>query len=334
MRRCFKQVQKIMENNNTVCKLYPEDDAKCWTLKYVTVVSSIVSIVGASLALAVIVYFRLFKDFTQRMVINLCVASMLLGASMLMSQFEDDVTTLCVFQGAAITFSVWACLLWTMCILTNIYTRVIFEYKWTNREVIASLFCWVLSAVMASLPFIGNDVYAPTEIWCWIKNDTGWRFGIWYTWHILSVFIFAIIMVHVVWVLYKKQDEHTVQDPHQIEALKQDIQTLRRYPIVYTVFSIMAIICRITNILQGLSFPMLILFSLTAPLLGSGVAIAFVIDRTTLGLFNKEAIRKAFQKWTRKEELQIKAYNVDNVNKAYVSEDNPDNDDQSTSGNV
>ncbi|KAL4225854.1 hypothetical protein ACF0H5_013843 [Mactra antiquata] len=308
-----------MADNNTECKLYPGENEKCLTLKYVTVTSSIISALGAVMALIVIVYFRLFKDFTQKMVINLCIASLFLAISYLTSQFEDDVTTFCVFQGAAVTFSIWACLLWTMCILANMYTRVIFEYKWKHKEKVASFVCWFLPALMATLPFIGEEVYAPTEIWCWIKNDSGWRFGIWYTWHMLSVFIFIFAIIHIIWKLRKRQHRHSTNDPREIDSLNEDIRTMSKYPVVYTLVSIVAIVCRITNITRGSSFPMLILLGLTLPLLGSAVAFVFVIDKRTLKLLNRKEIRKAFQKWT-SEEATVQVYSVtdSNVNEAPV----------------
>lgn len=308
-----------MFENKSECHLFPREESKCVALKYAKNISAAMSFTATLLMLVMILYFRQFKDFTQRMVINLCVASLFLGASFLVTTFEDSANPLCQFQGAGITFSVWACLLWTMGIVVALYLRVVYEYDLKQKEVLLTVVFWMIPVIIMAAPFLGSEVYAPTEVWCWIKNNVWWRFGIWYTWHIVSIFVFMFAMFRIVWTLHKKKRSHSTRDLSEQEQLSDDIKTLRRYPFAYTVVSIVAISSRTGNIFDYNSFALLIMFSILAPFLGSAVAFVFVIDKATIRLISRQEIRKAFEQWT-STKPEVKEYQI---NKSFNDDEAP-----------
>ena len=292
------------------CELFDGDDVKCTTLVYVKVTFSALSIFGSLLTIGILVLFQKYKEFTQRMIGNLSLSSLLLGISYLLDNFEKEATPLCVFQGALMTFCVWSIMTWNVCIVANLYRRVLSGIDWRQREIIMTISCWITPLVIASLPFIGG-VYGPAGAWCWIINDVRWRFSIWYIWAILSVILFFLITVHIVYTLFraKNQLQRSGTGVLQVQALHADIRILRMYPVVYFLVHIFPIIGRVQDALHGYSFGVLLLQTVAGPLDGAAVALVYVLDRKTMHLLTKKGIREAIGKW-RKKKTQIREYQV------------------------
>ncbi|XP_045166198.2 cyclic AMP receptor-like protein A [Mercenaria mercenaria] len=289
------------------CRLYPGEDVKCLTLKYSKLSSSMLSIAGSLLTLGIVVLFKKYKEFTQRMIANLSLASMLVGISYLLDEFEEHASPLCMLQGALMTFSIWSNMMWIVCIIANLYRRVIVGVDWRRKEILITVTCWTIPLIMMSLPFVG-DMYGPAGVWCWIKNDVAWRFGIWYIWNILSIVVFFFVMVHIVYTLLKAVNEQRSDlGVLRVQTLHADIRILRMYPVVYFVVNIFPIIGRIQDALYGYSFEVLLLQTLFGPLHGAAIALVFVLDRKTAKLLNVKDLRKAVGNW-RKSKTQIQEY--------------------------
>lgn len=289
------------------CTLFPGEDDKCVVLKYCKLVSSTLSIAGSLFTIAIVIFFKKYKAFTQRMIANLSMASMLVGIGYIIDEFEDEATIFCKFQAALLTYSLWCILLWIVCILANLYRRIITGLDWRRKEIVITTMCWTIPLVFMTIPFVG-DAYGPAGLWCWIMNSVGWRFGIWYIWDMLSIVVFFGVMIHVVYVLLKiTRSKRSSNGVLHLQTLHEDIRILRLYPVVYFIVHLFPIIHRIEDAMHGYSFATMLLHTLTGPFVGAAVAIVFVLDKNTTKLLNRKGIRKAIQNW-KKPKTEINVY--------------------------
>lgn len=296
-------------NNTGVngCFLFNGEETKCLTLKYGKMFSSMLSIIGSLLTIVIIVLFKKYREFTQRMIANLSLGSLLVGVSYLLGEFEEQATPLCKAQGALMTFSVWAILCWIVCIIANLYRRAISGLDWNRKERFIVVFCWTVPAIVMTLPFIG-DAYGPAGAWCWVKNDVAWRFGLWYIWDISFVFAFFVVMFHIVYKMLKKEREsRSVNGVLDIQTLHADIRMLRMYPVVYFIVHLFSVIGRIQDAVHRYTFGVLLLQTLTGPLYGAAITFVFVFDGKTRSVLNKKDIKEAILHW-RNSRAEVKEY--------------------------
>ena len=295
-------------NEDIECVLFDGDTTKCEVVQNLKRVSASLSIIGSLFMLGLIVLFKKYREPSQRMIAHLSTASIFLGVSYLI---EDDIvseaTLQCKFQGASLTLFIWACFLWIMCMLFNLYFQLLFEFDFRKYEVAVTLVCWILPVMISAVPFIG-DVYAPAGAWCWIENDFEWRFGIWYIWRILFVIVFVLVMVHIFWKLHKSKGiRHS--STHEMTSFEKDVQVLRIYPIVYFILNLFPIINRMHNAIASdgengkHNFVLLLLQSFTDPLFGVTIAVIYAFDNRTRQLFNRKSISRAFHGWFQKESV-------------------------------
>ena len=299
-------------NEDIECVLFDGDTTKCEVVQNLKRVSASLSIIGSLFMLGLIVLFKKYREPSQRMIAHLSTASIFLGVSYLI---EDDIvseaTLQCKFQGASLTLFIWACFLWIMCMLFNLYFQLLFEFDFRKYEVAVTLVCWVLPVMISAVPFIG-DVYAPAGAWCWIENNFEWRFGIWYIWRILFVIVFVLVMVHISWKLHKSKGiRHS--STYSMTSFEKDVHSLRIYPIVYFILNLFPIINRVHNAIVSddengkYNFVLLILHSFIGPLFGVTISVVYAFDSRTRQNLNRRSIYKAFHGWFQKKSV-VKEY--------------------------
>lgn len=307
-----------MENKTTsvpvnfyMCPLFQDDSSKCEILVIVKRVSASLSLVGALFTLLLISLFKKYREPSQRMIAHLSLAAFLYSISYMVDDIHDHVTWKCRFQGAFITMLVCVCFLWIMCILFNLYFMMLFQFDFRKYEIIVTLICWLLPFLLACLPFT-DDAYGPSGAWCWIENDFGWRFGLWYIWRILFVVVFVVVMVHIHYKLYiLSRNRH--DSPMALSCFESDTKTLRVYPIVYFVLNIFPILNRMHQAVHGnrdhtnYNFILLLFQTIADPAFGGTIAVLYTLDSRTRQLLKPKSLLSAFQNWSQKGS-QIKEY--------------------------
>lgn len=291
---------------------------QCQWLKRCKTIAASLSIIGCLLTIFIIWLYKKYTEFSQRMIIHLCIATLLRAIVYLLVDITLEATIICKIQGALFQFSSWVILLWILSIIFNLLWRVICLKFLEKYEVHTSLVCWGLPIVIAAVPF-ADDAYAPAGAWCWYKNSFGWMFGTWYVWSMMS---FVFMFVSIIVITYKL----CASSPDVVgtfgagynrtkESIREAVQTLRLYPIAYFLAILFPTIHRIQNVIAGShkgSFVLVLLHSLTECIFGAVITLVFVMDRRTRQVLNWKSFwealkKKKFQSEARIHELTLKS---------------------------
>ena len=291
-----------MSEVSSACYMFPDSATQCTALVVCLNVSSTLSVVGSVLTLGIIVLFRKYRDFSQRLIANLSVSALLHAISLFVTNMNESATVVCVFQGALLAFAVSASCNWVVVIMLNIYWIVVYKTSLEHKERTILIVCWTLPFVFMGVPFLGDDVYGPAGVWCWMRNKWQWRFGAWYILRILSVIVFIIVTVRLINYIRKLSlSSRNVTDGGAINTARRDINTLRLYPVAYMLLSIFSIVNRIQNAAHGSQsneehiFPLILLQTIVGPLFGAVLALVFLFDHRTRKLLRWKEFKKACQ---------------------------------------
>ena len=315
-----------MAEKENSCIIFPDHPDYCDWLLSCKRIAGCLSVVGCLFTVFIIWLFHKYTEFSQRMIIHLSIGTLIQAVIYLMVDIVSEATPLCIIQGALMQFVAWVILLWILAIILNLLMHVIGSRTLEKHEKIVSVFCWFVPVLISALPFIDN-AYAPAGAWCWLKNTWGWRFGSWYIWSISScVFIF----ISIVFITYKlRTNSESVVGTTDSGftrghlSIRDAVRTLRVYPIAYFLVILFPTINRIQNVLHGSHghdayiFELLLLHSLTDPLDGAVITLAFVMDRRTRHFLNWKAIREA---WKRKFESKEQIHEFKLRSKLSVSD--------------
>ena len=306
------------------CNLFPDNPDFCLTLVLTKRVAISMAMFGSLVTLVIIVFFKKYKEFSQRLIANLSLASFMLAAAGWITDINKSPTTVCVIQGAIIMYSVVAICLWIMTIMVNLYKLVVYNSSFQSSEKVLTFGCWFVPVIFAGIPFAGNDVYGPAGAWCWFVNKWEWIFGAWYFWRILSVIAIFVLTLRIIFLLRKAARTGRTEESN-FHALKEDILTLRVYPVAYFILNIIQIIDRSYQSIHGqhsqrFVFPLTLMHCIIGFSYGTALCLIFVLDKRTLSLLTIENIRKTFtQKWMKSK--TIFEYPVHGVSNTVTAEE-------------
>ena len=294
------------------CRVFSGETWKCETAVSVKRIACSLSITGCLFTIFIIVVFKKYKETSQRMIANLSAAALMVAISALLEDIVYAVDTLCKLQGALLTMLWWNCCLWSMAIALNLYFKLVFHVDISKYEKSLTAFCWAFPLLPTGAACIG-DVWAPAGVWCWMKNDWRWRFGDWGIYRITSILIFIFIMIHMTIVMYRMRGRRLSFTNIQ-NSIKEDIRTLRIYPIIYVLVNTPPIVTRIQNAIIGIEqeghvFPLLLIHAICDPSFGAVIALVYVLDRRTRQMLTLTHCREAVQKMSLSSSV-IKEYSL------------------------
>lgn len=284
------------------CSIFPNDPHKCDVIVGVKAAMASISLIASVFMIFVILLFKKYKSFPQRLVLYLSVASLMKSISYIESD-SHSTGHWCNFQALWMTWFNWSCLLWVCCITFNLGLLAIKLKKADGLkiELIYHFICWIIPLILACIP-LASSQYGPAGPWCWIL-DSDWRFGIWYVplYFIIFLLFFAYSMIMVV----VRKRTHVYEggyDPDVEQSkilMKEDIKPLIGYPLVYLAISIFPLINRIQNAVNHQPiFALWVLHVLSSPLHGAVNAIVFGMDRETMKRLTPTQIKLAFKSHT------------------------------------
>ena len=140
--------------------------------------------------------------------------------------------------------------------------------------------------------------YGPAGVWCWIEDDQGLRFGLWYGELFAAILglLAANFYIHSTIVRRTKQWQGTFNPAIEAEKefFKEMVQPIRLYPLVYLALSIVPAVNRIQNALDPDDpiFALYLVHALCTPLLGFANAVVFA--RASGEQFGVNALRRAW----------------------------------------
>lgn len=266
-----------------------------------TIVAAITSSLGfvSSLAcffvIGIIVLYKKYLFFTQRLILYLAIAALLNSLS-LMLQIVTRFTPngFCIFSAFLTQLASWSELVAVVCIIVNILA-VAFQRQTEKLEGLYLLLIFVLPVTFNWIPFI-KDGYGKSGAWCWIRpyKDDCSRFGygiilqalLWYV--PLYIVLTTMIVFYVIIVVKLKWDSGCWKAPYSHDAKRRkeqimnEVKPLFWFPIVYFVNSIFLLTIRLQ--VATSSEPTLavwIIAALTYPLQGGFMAVIFTLDPQT-----------------------------------------------------
>lgn len=251
-----------------------EDDSRCQTLTIIRVLFGTSSFVLSLFMIFVIWLFKKYLFFSQRLILYLSIATLCDSVPYMMGTIDSPFG--CKFQGFLMTYFDWTCVGWIIVITANMYRLVKEELSFESSESLFHLACWFLPGIVAGIPFIW-DAYGHSGPWCWIKGDTKMeqtlRFLVWYG-PVMAIVITLTVMLIYLRVHTKRQNRtYAAYNPEEEDAKSRkwrEVRVLFLYPLVFIIISVCPLITRIQMALNDqTSFPLVLLASMSAPLLGA-----------------------------------------------------------------
>ena len=271
----------------------------------VSAASGFISLLASCFVIALVVLFKKWQFFTQRLVLYLAISVAFQSiASMIIkidynNETSDFYVRFCQFSGFVLQNATWMVLNAVASITVFVFVGAVFSKQTDRFEVVYLFFIFAFPLLFNWIPFT-DTAYGKARVWCWIRreDDTCNRllfgqilqFVLWYIplYLILSVslLLYVIILVKIhcfdrrKWTAnYKQADEQ-----HQIKMMSREIRSLLRYPIIFFLVNLFPLFLRIYEAFEGDVQKLLPLWILTAifyPIQGGFVALAFTLDPET-----------------------------------------------------
>lgn len=298
---------------STTCLLFSGTSWKCTLVIATKRTACSLSIIGCVFVLFLIMLFKKYRESSQRMIGHLALAEFLVSLTMNLQDIQYEATVLCKIQGALLNLFGWNTCLWIICIMLNMYCKLLFTLDISKYEKVITVICWLFPVLVMVLPFI-DDVYGPAGVWCWITNDWRWRLGVWYCLRFFSLLVLMATTIHMT-IFMHRFGKKRVSTAGALDNVKEDIRTLRAYPIVYFFFNLFPVINRIHNAVtdtadqQGYIFAFIVIQSICDPSFGAAVALCYVLDSRTRSKLTRKHLRDAVQRW-QKESSNIQEFSM------------------------
>ena len=239
-----------------------------------SVVLSILSCICLLAVIAIIVLFKKYVYFNQKLILYLCIASLLYSCSTIINVTPADVDTnpaskgYCIVMGFVNHLLLWWQILCVAVIMIDIFIRVVFERD-TQKYIIPYIIGILAPPIVVSwIPFI-KLAYGPAGVFCWIRDREykdlecmPFHFGIYLRFSLFyAPFYFVMISLSVLlfitlyvarrkkrrWIGARNLGKEKIDMQKKIMS---EIRPLVGYPIAFIVVSVVPLILRIYEIFK------------------------------------------------------------------------------------
>ena len=282
------------------------DDYRCSAIRTGRLISASLSLVGCLLALLVIIVYKKFRFFTQRLVMYMLCSCMLIALLSLHNLAGDSPG--CTAKGFFRNFAGVSQNLWIICIDIHLLIVMLKNGRQQHLEKIYHGVVWGGALVLSIIPLIGNH-YGHAGLWCWIKGGSDYenvlRVICYYLWLMLLVFGGGVIYIYIVYKVMKKINSYDGTYNPETERskaqYKKSIRPLLLYPIVDLVLASISTANRIQNWANPGNpvFELALLHSLVSPLWGFVNALVFLLNKETLKQLHPVTFWQELRQWTR-----------------------------------
>lgn len=326
-----------MESNNlTRCIMLDIEDYD--GLVAVQVLLSAVSCALLLCMIGLIVLFKEYQFFTQRLILYVAVCSFIYSLINSINFFGRDAENassaledLCMAVGFFTQVSFCWELMSVIIIMTDIFIKIAFKRQTEKFELLYVILIISVPLSFSWIPFI-HKTYGPAGTFCWIRqytfnNETycplfwfgiSLRFILYYG-PLYTVLFALIVLLLSTWCIIKKRRKQwrnsqlDYQMVHLEQILVKEVRSLFAYPIIFIVVNMIPLAHRIYEIFRSdgityfvLSLITIILFSTQ----GSIIMIAFLSHPETRKKMKWIEIKAAFRRWRGKEDAAIREYLV------------------------
>ena len=296
------------------------------TAAIVSAVGGFISLLASSFIIFIIILFKKWRFFSQRLVFYLAITAAIysLSAILLRADYENQrgpsYSKFCIFSGYLEQISSWMVLDAIICITVSLLLKSFSRFQPERCEVLFILLIFFLPFSFNWIPFI-KQAYGKSGAWCWIRsmdNDTceHFVFGqilqllLWYLPLYILIFVLLVFYVLVVAKVHRIRKRWTGKyDPvteHQHKEVMKELVSLLAYPLIYFLINIPPLINRIHGAVQPHN-PQPVLWFLSSiffSLQGGIIALAFSLDPQTRRRLTVSHFRAAMSGWWGKEKIE------------------------------
>ena len=303
--------------NTTECEIYDSD--RYTTIAIIAASVGTFSFLASISVISVIVIFKKYNVFIQRLILYLCITAAINSASITLRFYRIGHTldssqpalgTLCVITAFVDQTSLWSFTIAFGCLTFNMLIAVLSNKSSKNLEMGYIVFIFLLPLMFNWIPFV-NSSYGEAGAWCWIKshdyiNKTSCpsdefgkilQFALWYVPHYLLVCVMLVAYIVIIANLIRMSYHwrglyHTEAVNSHREKMKELVLPLIFYPLGFFILNLMPLINRVYN--TGHTTPNYILWVLHAtfsPLQGGYIALVYVLDKDTMRRLNFRELR-------------------------------------------
>lgn len=282
------------------------DDYRCSAIRTGRLIAASLSLVGCLLALLVIIVYKKFRFFTQRLVMYMLCSCMLIALLSLHNLAGDSPG--CTAKGFFRNFAGVSQNLWIICIDIHLLIVMLKNGRQQHLEKIYHGVVWGGALVLSIIPLIGNH-YGHAGLWCWIKGGSDYenvlRVICYYLWLMLLVFGGGVIYIYIVYKVMKKINSYDGTYNPETERskaqYKKSIRPLLLYPIVDLVLASISTANRIQNWANPGNpvFELALLHSIVSPLWGFVNALVFLLNKETVKQLHPVTFWQELRQWTK-----------------------------------
>lgn len=328
----------------TPCSPY---DAKEYAIvAALSAATAFLSLVACCFVLFVMILFKKFQYFQQRLLLYLTIAALLDAIAIIVHRVDYNnetsafYTRWCRFAGFFENNTSWMILLAVTIITVHIFVLAVFG-KRTNRLEPLYVFIIFLSPFLVNwIGFIEN-AYGKAGAWCWIRGEneedcSNFTYGVilrFVDWYIplyitlpILIILYTIILVKVECKGRKWRGDYDPNTEPVIQQMRKEVRPLIWYPLIYFLLNIIPFINRIHNRVRPRdpALALWVLTALTYPLTGGLIAIAFTLDPGTMRRLRWANVKAAIKEY--RHTKGVEEYPVEISTLKATSIDNDDDD--------
>ena len=286
--------------------------------------SGIVSLISSLFVIALIVIFKKYIFYSQRMILYLSIAvtfSSLVRVTQGINYpyYPDNEYTdiFCIFIGFIDQLTIWWVIMANLVIALHVYIKAVHKRS-PKLEVVYVITIFLFPLTFSWIPFI-HLTYGEAGPWCWIKrinsDCTDNQFGIGLRYGLLYapayIILFAIIVMYLIIYITVRRHKNQFIGNYDPELKKQYLQLVKEvtpliwYPIILMIAHIPGIANRIAEeITDKPIIPLWFIHAFVYPLLGGMVCLVYALDPDTRKRLRKSSW-KSFQEQFKQEKNAI-----------------------------
>ena len=297
--------------------------------------SAFVSLLASCFIVSLIVLFKKWRFFTQRLVLYLALSVIFESLATIIHRvdYENErsefYVRFCKFSAFVEQNTSWIELMAVVSITLYVFVAAVFSKRTDRFEWLYVFFIFFFPLTFNWIPFT-VDAYGRAGAWCWIHSEDIYacnstnvpgqilQFVLWYVpLYVILVILIALyvtILVKIHWYDPRKykmsNDKHASKQDHQ--EMSKEIQSLLWYPFIYFMINLIPLINRIHGLARP-NNPSLALWILTAllfPIQGGFIALAFTLDPDTRKRLTPIHIRAAARELCHRGEYGVAEYPV------------------------
>ena len=290
---------------------------------------SFVSLLCILSIIGLVILFKKYRFFTQRLILYMCIAAAVsslvgtLNAVATIAYTSSALTGYCVFIGFMDQYA-GCCVLLAQTVLTLVvFLKVMFNKNTDRLEILYFVIIFFSPILICWIPFI-NQAYGANGPWCWITSTDQFCqrfiFGfvcqllVWYIpLYLLMATLFIMLLVVIVSLHRRRFRWEGVYDPNSTAfntTMEKEARPLIAYPLIFISLNFVLLINRLYNIINpgGDNEVLWFISAISYPLQGAIIALAYTLDADTRKNITIANIKAAVIHF--RSEEQIKEYPI------------------------